>query len=101
MTFSFTIDGKSLQPPAQQGELDEGRIEKVWGDWNGASVTTGDLILECDKVLTCNVSNKSGVEGVQVELDTDTSGAKAGSVKLTFTSGHAGKYEALILHRNY
>ncbi len=98
MAFTQDIKGKILESPAEQGYEDEGKIERVWGVWDGTAVTTGNLNLFCDKVLSCSVmENTSSPGAVQVELDQPA----AGQVRLTFTSGHGGTFEALILNRSF
>ena len=85
MAFTSSIKGRILTPPADK-RMEEG----------GTAVTTGDIDLECDNVLIfIPTENTASPGAVQVELDTDGSGAQDGWVNLTFTSGHGGRFLAL------
>ena len=100
MAFSSEIKGKMQGLPSMQGYPEAFRTEWVWGEWDGAAVTTGDIDLECDNVLFCQAIDSSATPGaIQIELDTDGSGAQPGWVSLTFSSGHAGRFLALVSHR--
>ncbi|MCK5613986.1 hypothetical protein KAR91_69630, partial [Candidatus Pacearchaeota archaeon] len=83
------------QPPADKRMAEGGKIEEKWGEWDGTAVTTGDIDLECDNVLFFIAFDAEAVQAVQVELDTDGSGAQAGWVNLNFTSGSSGRFFAI------
>lgn len=97
MAFTSSIKGAILKNPANKRMAEGGKIEEKWGEWDGASVTTGDIDLECDSVLLFIpvISSATPTTPVQVELNTDGSGAKAGWVNLNFTSGKGGRFLAL------
>lgn len=97
MAFTSSIKGRILTPPADKRMPEGGKLEWKWGEWDGAAVTTGDIDLECDSVLyfSPTISTASPTTPPQVELDTDGSGAMAGWVNLTFTSGKGGRWLAL------
>ena len=96
MAFTSSIKGRILTPPADKRMEEGGKLEWKWGEWDGTAVTTGDIDLECDNVLIfIPTENTASPGAVQVELDTDGSGAQDGWVNLTFTSGHGGRFLAL------
>ncbi len=95
MAFTSEIKGRIETPPADKRMPEGGKLEWKWGEWDGTAVTTGDIDLECDNVLFCVATDAEAVQAVQVELDTDGSGAKAGWVNLNFTSGSSGRFLAL------
>lgn len=95
MAFTSSIKGSILKPPATKRYDEGGKIEEKWGEWDGTAVTTGDIDLECDDVLFCVAVDAEAVQAVQVELNTDGSGAKAGWVNFNFTSGSSGRWKAL------
>lgn len=93
MVFSSNITGRILKPPSDKRLAEGGKLEEKWGTWDGAGVTTGEIDLECDSVLFCEVTISSAISvPVRVQLDTAT----AGKVTISeFTSGHAGRFKAL------
>lgn len=99
MAFTSSIKGKMQGNPVQHNLPEAYKTEWVWGVWDGTSVTTGAIDLECDNVLYCSAFDAEAIEAVQIQLDTDGSGAQAGSVRLDFTSGSSGRFMALVMHR--
>lgn len=95
MVFSFEITGRMLQNPSNKRYPESGNLEKVWGTLNFAGVTTGDVILQCDNVLFCNVTIAEGARTPQVVYDTPD----AGTVRLSgVTASDTGRFEALVKH---
>lgn len=93
MAFTSSITGRILKPPSDKRLPEGGKLEEKWGIWDGAAVTTGEIDLECDNVLFCEVTISSATPvPVRVQLDTAT----AGKVTISeFTAGHAGRFKAL------
>lgn len=60
----------------------------VFFETDGAAVTSGHVDTGLKNVEYACAVSLSGANAVRVELNTDSSGVKAGSVKLTFSSGH-------------
>ena len=93
MVFTSEIKGAKMTSPAVKRYAEGGRLEEKWGIWDGTGVTTGEIDLECDNVLFCEVTIESATPvPVRVQLDT----ASAGKVTISeFTAGHAGRFKAL------
>lgn len=57
---------------------------------NDADDTGGSIITGMKKVLAAFPVNKTGTNAIKVEINTDESGTKNGSVKITTTAGDDG-----------
>lgn len=95
MAFGYVITGRKLCNPSNKRYPESGKLEDVWGTLDFASVTTGDLILECDNVLHISVTIAEGARVPQVVYDTPD----PGTVRLSgVTSSDTGRFKALVKH---
>lgn len=98
MVFSYTIENRFPVLPANKRYDEAMRLEEVVGTLNWASVTTGDVGLECDNVLFFGVTIATGARMPQVAYDTPS----AGSVRLSgVTANDTGRFRALVGHRKH
>tara|TARA_R100001509_G_scaffold66474_1_gene36889 strand:- start:313 stop:579 length:267 start_codon:yes stop_codon:yes gene_type:complete len=86
MAFSFTIENEQIL---------EGNMKIVYGTWNSAGVTGGEIVTGLGRVDVCLLGHTGSATEAAVAVVNETLPLASGSVTIVATSGDTGTFMAI------
>tara|TARA_S200002703_G_C3764784_1_gene235453 strand:+ start:917 stop:1183 length:267 start_codon:yes stop_codon:yes gene_type:complete len=86
MAFSFTIENEQIL---------EGNMRIVYGTWNSAGVTGGEIVTGLGRVDVCVLGHTGSAVEAAVAVCNETFPLSSGSVTIVATSGDTGTFMAI------
>tara|TARA_X000001388_G_scaffold75992_3_gene72128 strand:+ start:333 stop:599 length:267 start_codon:yes stop_codon:yes gene_type:complete len=86
MAFSFTIENEQIL---------EGNMRIVYGTWNSAGVTGGEIVTGLGRVDICVLGHTGSAVEAAVAVCNETFPLSSGSVTIVATSGDTGTFMAI------
>ena len=86
MAFSFTIENEQIL---------EGNMRRVYGTWNAASVTGGDIQTGLSRVDVCILGHTGSATEAAVAVVNETLPLASGDVTIVCSSSDTGTFMAI------